>query len=83
MYGYSDIYVTMYLKVTKQNAAFIAPASGCFSGSMTACLCCDGQYWCFCFFSAESRQRLVVCSLLLRVISNDKSLKLSSFYTSL
>lgn len=33
MYGYSDIYVTMYLKVTKQNAAFIALASGCFSGS--------------------------------------------------
>lgn len=33
MYGYSYIFVTMYLKVTDQNIAFIAPESGWFSVS--------------------------------------------------
>ena len=33
MYGYNYISVTIYLKVTEQNIAFIAPERGCFSVS--------------------------------------------------
>lgn len=33
MYGYRYIFVTIYLKVTEQNVAFIAPESGWFSVS--------------------------------------------------